>query len=159
MNWLHYYILFEQRYLHDLLKHMIWWIWFRSFSDGLPDFAFVRNISIPWNISLGVHILRCSAKPEGSTFLFVGFNENVPLLKALALKRLGNVSFKERVKPSFFVAFYHKSHLFWKFHWNSSSRSETKEKFFANIISFHRFLSIFGIFWHFLVRKKQAYNT
>ena len=140
---------------------MIWWIWFRSFSDGLPDFACVCNIYIPWNISLGVHILRCSTKPEGSTFLFVGFNENIPLLKALALKRLGNVSFKERVEPSFFVTFnVIISHIFSE---NFIKIPQVVQKLGRNslpILSiFHRFLSIFRIFWHFLVTKKQTYNT
>ena len=42
---------------------------------------------------------------------------------------------QERVKPCFFCGFnyYHKSHLSWKFHWNSSSCSEDM-KIFSFII-------------------------
>ena len=47
-----------------------------------------------------------------------------------------------------------KSHLSWKFHWNSSSRIEDMKNLSANISYFHRFLLILGIFWHFLVTKK-----
>ena len=60
------------------------------------------------------------------------------------------------LNPRVFADFwyYHKSHHFWIFHWNSSSRSEYMKNFFFNIRYFHRFLSIFWIFWHFLVTKK-----
>ena len=94
----------------------------------------------------------------------------------LILKRLGNnlihpvvflnESAKEIVNSWFFVTFnfltsYHKPHCSWKFHWNSTSCSADMETFFDNISYFHRFLSFFWIFWHFLVTKKlmaSAYN-
>ena len=50
--------------------------------------------------------------------------------------------------------YYHKAHLFWKFHWNSSSRLEDMNNFSVNISYFHQFSSIFRIFWYFLVTKK-----
>ena len=52
--------------------------------------------------------------------------------------------------------YYHKSHLSWKCHWNSSSRLEDMKNFY-----FHRFSLIFWIFWHLLVTKKlmmSVYN-
>ena len=55
-----------------------------------------------------------------------------------------------------------KSNLSWKFHWNSWSRPEDIKTFSVNISYFCRFLSIFWIFWYFLVTKKlmtSVYNT
>ena len=54
--------------------------------------------------------------------------------------------------------YYPKTHLSWKFHWISSSRSKGMKKFFVNI---SQFLSIFWTFWHYLFPKKlmtAAYN-
>ena len=72
-----------------------------------------------------------------------------------------NASAKEIVNSWFFCDFYHKPHHSWKFHWNSTSRSEDMETFFDNISYFHQFLSIFWIFRHFLITKKlmtSGYN-
>ena len=41
-------------------------------------------------------------------------------------------------------------HLSWKFDWNSSSRSEIMKNLFVNSSYFHRFLSIFRIFWQMM---------
>ena len=61
----------------------------------------------------------------------------------------------------FYFQYYHKLDLSWKFYWNSSSHSEDVKTFSVNTSYFHRFSSIFWIFWHFLVTKKlmtSAYN-
>ena len=44
---------------------------------------------------------------------------------------------------------YHKSHEFWKFHWNFSSRSKDISIFLFKFSYVHQFF-----FWHFLVTKK-----
>ena len=54
--------------------------------------------------------------------------------------------------------YYHKSHLFWKFHGNSSNRSKDMKVFPVNINYFHRFS---GFFLPSLVTKNvmtSAYN-
>ena len=69
--------------------------------------------------------------------------------------------FRERVNPLFFdFEDYHKSHLSWIFHWNSSTCSEDVKIFFFSVNYFHQ---VFWIFWHFLVTKKlmmtSPYNS
>ena len=51
-------------------------------------------------------------------------------------------------------SYYHKSHLSWKFHWNSSNRSEVMKNLSVIISHFHQFSSIFWIFLHFLLTNK-----
>ena len=65
------------------------------------------------------------------------------------------VSSKERVHSLVFCGFsyYHKSHLSWKFHFNSSICSGDMMIFCVNINYFHQFLSIFWILLCFLVIK------
>ena len=46
----------------------------------------------------------------------------------------------------FLSTYYHKLHLSWKFHLNSSCRSENMKTFSVNISYFHRFSSVFRFF-------------
>ena len=121
-----------------------------SSTDAEPDEA-VDKIILLLNNQLVLTCLKSTTKIVERQFdLPCGFSKNV--------------SSKERVKPCYFYAFkYHNSDLSWKFHWNSSSRSEVLKNFFVNISYFHRFSSIFWIFWHFLVTEKlitpPAYNS
>ena len=63
-----------------------------------------------------------------------------------------NLSSRERLKPWFCVTFNHNSHLSWKFHCHSSSRSEDNEDVIRQYLLFSK---IFRIFRHFLVTKKH----
>ena len=70
----------------------------------------------------------------------------------------------ERKRSPFFVSFiinsffeyYQKSHLSWKFHLNSSSRSDDMNIFSVNINGFDQF---FNFFWHFFATKKLMTST
>ena len=74
---------------------------------------------------------------------------------SLTLERLGgqslwfskNVFSRKRVKPKFFCDFYHyhKAHLYRKFHWTYSSRSEDMRTFSANFNYFQWFFGFFDI--------------
>ena len=56
-----------------------------------------------------------------------------------------NGSSREKLDPWFFCDFknYHRSHLSWKFHWNSSSFLEDMKIFSVNINYFHQFFEFF----------------
>ena len=82
------------------------------------------------------------------------------LWQNVTLKRLwGSIwppcGFSKNVSSTdtFLILSHSKSHISWKFYWNSSSRAEGMKTFSVNISCFNQ-CSIFFDFWHFLVTKK-----
>ena len=85
-------------------EHKIWQISFGKFSDVLPNFTCASAVGNFYCICLGLNILRCPAKSEGSNtsatrakiprllVLSIGCNGNTSLLKAFRTISLSSKS-------------------------------------------------------------------